>query len=284
MDPLSIDQTTFTLTKGTTAVVGTVSYDGNRTAVFNPSADLTPNTDYTAMITTGVVCAGGRHMTQNFSWTFNTGAAQTHAPTVISTIPNSTAGGVPINNSITVTFSEPMDPMTLNAATFTLWLGTTQVPGTVEFDGIDTAVFMPEVDLIVSQTYTAKLSTDITDAGGIHMANPSSWTFTTGVADTTIPAVTSVSPLNAATGVAINSVITVVFSEPMDPTSLVFSLMQGSNNVESIVTWNASGKTMTITPANPLLPNTQYSANFYGVTDLAGFGNANQNWTFTTAP
>ena len=41
-------------------------------------------------------------------------------PTVISTNPANLAMGVPVTQIITVTFSEPMDPATINTATFTV--------------------------------------------------------------------------------------------------------------------------------------------------------------------
>src|SRR4029077_12541065 len=52
MDPLTISTATFTLTQGTTAVAGTVTYAGV-TATFNPSNTLEPNTTYTATMSTG---------------------------------------------------------------------------------------------------------------------------------------------------------------------------------------------------------------------------------------
>jgi len=52
MKPATINTSTFTLKKGTTAVSGAVTYSGV-TAVFNPTSNLLPGTLYTATITTG---------------------------------------------------------------------------------------------------------------------------------------------------------------------------------------------------------------------------------------
>ena len=51
MIPSTINNTTFLLKQGTTAILGTVTYSGT-TAVFSPSANLISNTIYTATITT----------------------------------------------------------------------------------------------------------------------------------------------------------------------------------------------------------------------------------------
>lgn len=284
LDPSTVNTTTFTLMQGTTPVAGTVTYNGQDAAIFNPSSDLSPNTDYTANITTGVTDSAGNPMANAFSWTFTTGVPQTSVPSVISTVPSGGASGVPINNAVSVTFSEPMDPMTITDATFTLWQGKTLIPGTVDFDGVSTAVFTPASDLDMNATYTAAVSTDVTDIAGIHLASVISWQFTTGIADTTVPAVVYTSPADGNTGVQVNSPIIVTFTEPIDPTSITVTLMQGTNIVESMVSWDATLKTMTMTPANSLTSNTQYTAGISGATDLAGNGNVTASWSFTTAP
>ncbi len=77
MDPLSITTATMTLSKGTTAVAGTVTYVGT-TATFNPSADLAASTVYTANITTGAKDLAGNALASGVApnpWTFTTAAA-----------------------------------------------------------------------------------------------------------------------------------------------------------------------------------------------------------------
>ena len=49
----------------------------------------------------------------------------TPTPTVSSTIPANLATGVAINSTVTATFSEAMDPLTVTTATFTLNQGAT---------------------------------------------------------------------------------------------------------------------------------------------------------------
>ncbi len=214
MDPSTINSNTFTLMQGAAPVMGTVTFNGDRTAVFTPSASLSPNTTYTATITTGATCLGGNTLAQNFVWSFTTGPAQTTVPMVISTVPASGSSGLPINSSITATFSEAVNPMTINNSTFILMQGNALIPGTVNFDGVSTAVFDPTTDLAVNGTYTVTITTGVTDLAGIPLASNVSWSFMTGSADTVLPTIVSTSPNDGDQNVATNSAIVVTFSEP----------------------------------------------------------------------
>jgi hypothetical protein len=74
MNPATINTTTFTLTTGGANVTGTVALDSTGLiATFTPpAASLTPNTAFTATITTGVADTFGNHLATNFVWTFTT--------------------------------------------------------------------------------------------------------------------------------------------------------------------------------------------------------------------
>src|SRR5439155_22783612 len=101
----------------------TVSNDGV-TAIFPPSGNLAPNTAYTATIKTGAKDLAGNALASDFVWSFTTGSARdTSQPTVSATVPANAAAGVTINGKIAVTFSEAMDPSTINKTTFTLKQG-----------------------------------------------------------------------------------------------------------------------------------------------------------------
>jgi len=289
MDPFTINANTFTLKLGSTPVQGIVSFDGDNTATFTPSALLAQNSTYTATITAGAACLGGNALSQNFSWSFTTGAAQSTSPTVVSTYPAQNAIDLPINSSVIASFSEAISAMSINSGTFTLWQGINNVSGTVTFDGIHTATFDPLEDLAVGTTYTAKISTGVTDIAGIHVASDYTWVFTTGPADTTAPTVLSTSPADGAQGITNTTTITVTFSEAVDPTTLVFTLEQGNNMIFGSSTFNNNLTIMTFTPAMgayqvpALTANTTYTASV-SVTDVVGYGPAKQTWSFTTAP
>src|SRR5437867_3964207 len=116
MDPLTVSTATFTLKQGTTAVAGTVSYAGV-TATLTPASALAPLTIFTATVTTGARDLAGNALATDFSWNFTTGATpDTTPPTVSSTVPANGATAVAINQTINATFSEAMDPLTINTA------------------------------------------------------------------------------------------------------------------------------------------------------------------------
>lgn len=111
--------------------------------------------------------------------------------------------------------------------------------------------------------------------------------------DETPPTVTSVSPIEGATDVPINSEVSVTFSEPVDPdtiTATTFELRDAGNNlVDAVVTYNSGTNTAILTPDTPLNFNAQYTAKVIGglagVKDLDGSALANDYiWSFTTAP
>lgn len=177
--PLTINTTTFTLKQGTAPVSGTVTYSG-LTAVFTPSINLSSSTIYNATITTVAKDLAGNALAVNKVWKFTTGAAaDTTKPTVTLTVPINNATGVAINTSITATFSEAMDPLTITTATFTVKQGTTTVAGAVTYSGL-TAVFNPTGNLASSTIYNATVTTGVKDLAGNTLAVNKAWKFTTG--------------------------------------------------------------------------------------------------------
>jgi Bacterial Ig-like domain len=282
MDPTTINTNTFTIMQGTTPVAGAVTFDGFETAVFTPTAALTPNTQYTATITTGATCLGGNTIAQNFAWTFTTGPAQTTVPMVVSTIPASDDTGVPINSSVSASFSEAINPMSINTSTFVVTQGNAIVPGTVSFNGVNMAVFTPTNDLTINTSYVVTITTGVTDLAGIPMASNYTWNFMTGTADTVLPTVSSVSPVSGATAVSKNAAIVSTFSEAIDPTTLVFTLAQGNAMIMGTLTYSTDLTMVTFTPGTALAANTMYTVTVDGF-DLAGNGPATQTWSFTTS-
>lgn len=119
-------------------------------------------------------------------------------PTVISSSPSNRTTTVPTstnssNNVVTgtaatATFSQPMDPATVNSSsagnllTFTVKETTgNDVPGTVVMNEANTeATFTPTSSALNPNTsYTATVTTAAKNAGGVAMANPIAWSFTT---------------------------------------------------------------------------------------------------------
>ena len=285
IDPATINVLTFGVKQGSVDVSGLVTSTG-ATATFTSTNNLLPNKVYTGTITTGAKDMAGNALHNQFTFSFTSGnAADIILPMVQSTIPLNNALNVARNSEIVFTFSEAMDPLTINTSTFTLMQGTTPVAGTMAYSGI-TATFIPTNSLAASTTYTATITTGAKDLAGNALAANTVWNFTTSaVVDLILPTVLSTSPLDNATGVAGNTGIAITFSKVMDPLSITtstFTLMQGTTPVAGTITY--SGTTARFSPLNPLAISTNYTAKLTtGAKDLAGNALAsNTVFSFTT--
>ncbi|MDO8528052.1 MAG: Ig-like domain-containing protein [Deltaproteobacteria bacterium] len=217
-----------------------------------------------------------------------TALANVVVPTVSSTNPADGDVGVFINRKVTAVFSEDMDPATIDDTVFVLNQGSVPVSGVVTASG-NAATFTPTGNLGISTVYTATITTGATSLAGNGLAASEVWSFTTGTtADSTAPTVSSTNPVNAATGVAINSTVAASFSEEMDPLTLTTSTFQVSGPdsvlVAGTVSYALVGNVATFTPTSSLAVNTLFTATIStGAKDLAGNALDSSNvWSFTT--
>jgi uncharacterized repeat protein (TIGR02543 family) len=282
INPVTITSTSFTLetaAKGVSLVTGVVSCSG-AIASFTPSSDLLPGTTYTGTVKATVKDLHDNVLQSNCIWTFTTSAI----PIVTSTDPLNLATNVALNKVISANFSMAMDPLTITTSTFTLMDGITLVSGTVNYSNT-TATFTPGSALISGKTYTATITAGAKNVQGITLANKYVWTFSTG--SVIVPTVISTDPLNLATNVALNKVISSNFSVPMDPltiTTSTFTLMDGVTPVSGTV--NYSNTTATFTPVSALLAGKTYTATITtGARNVPGTPLASVYvWTFSTIP
>lgn len=176
-------------------VAGAVTYSGN-TATFKPNSNLKPDTQYTSTITTAARDLSGNSLISGSKpnpWKWTTSAApgtDTIAPLVTITNPADAALNVPVNKKINATFSEAMNPATVNTANFTVkqTVAGTNVAGTVTYDlQNNLATFSPLTNLSPDTSYTVTVTDGVKDlaenalvvpaAGGVPVPNP--WIFTT---------------------------------------------------------------------------------------------------------
>jgi hypothetical protein len=108
----------------------------------------------------------------------NTPPADTTKPTVISTNPAHLSSGVPLNATLTASFSENLDPLTPGSA-FSLTQGAVATPGTFTVSGA-IATFTPTAKLGPGLSYSATLTTAVKDLAGNTLAAPFTWSFITG--------------------------------------------------------------------------------------------------------
>jgi Ice-binding-like/Bacterial Ig-like domain len=113
---------------------------------------------------------------------------------------------------------------------------------------------------------------------------------TVNIPDTTPPQVSSTTPVQAAAGVALNTVITATFTKPMNAATLTGTSFlvagPGGAAVAGTVTYAATGSVATFTPTANLAYGAVYTATITtAATDQASPANslaANYVWTFTT--
>lgn len=105
-------------------------------------------------------------------------------PLVVSTVPIHNAVDVPLDQVITATFNERMNPETITETSFTLEEGTTSTKGTTPITGTvsynaSTASLVPSIPLSPFTLYTGTMKTLARDLMGNALQTDYVWTFTT---------------------------------------------------------------------------------------------------------
>jgi len=212
-------------------------------------------------------------------------------PVVVSTIPENKAISVPLNQVVSATFNEKMNPETITTATFTLTAGTTiaglkstlVINGSILYSGM-TAFFTPSVPLTPNTTYTGRVTTSVRDPNGNALQTDYVWTFSTDV-----PPTVSTDPANNAVDVLLNKIVIATFSTTMDSLTLktpasTYSIKQGTNDVPGKFSY--TNNTAIFTPVTALSPFTVYTGTITtGAKNILGTSlAADYVWNFTTIP
>src|SRR5947209_8032101 len=214
MDAASITATAVRLrAAGSTAdVPATVTVNAAGTlATLTPSSPLAAGTVYTATVAAAVTDTSGTALGADSLWSFTTDVA----PTVTAQAPAPGATGVPLNTTVTATFSKAMNAASITTSTFRLRAAgsTADVPATVTVNAAGTlATLTPSSPLAAGTVYTATVAAAVTDTSGTALGADSLWSFTTDVA----PTVTAQAPAPGATGVPLNTTVTATFSKAMN--------------------------------------------------------------------
>ena len=297
MSPSTINTTSFMLTApGGAAVAGTVVYStSGSVAVFTPTTTLASNTLFTATLTTGATNLTGLALAANYVWTFTTGTTSNLVrPTVTSTVPLNGATAVPLNQTLSATFSKAMNPTTISTSTYQLaGPGGAAVAGLVSYATVgNSALFTPASSLAANTLYTATVTNGAKDLENNALASNFTWTFTTGAAlNGAVPILASENPAQGATGVFLNQAINATFNEAMNPSTITTDTFQltapNGAIIPGTVAYDSANFIASFTPSSALTANTAYVATLSnGVTSQSnvplGSGGASNPWTFTT--
>jgi hypothetical protein len=203
-------------------------------------------------------------------------------PKVTISNPTNNAVGVSLNQVITVTFNEKMNPSSINQDSFIIEAGASEINGVISASGT-TATFTPNVNLTPNSSYKGKIKTTVKDVNGNFLQEDYVWTFTTGAI--ILPSVILTDPLDNAENVAINKIITAKFDMDMNPLTIneaTFIVTEGLNTVPGVV--NYSNLIASFIPTAPLLLNTNYSVIINtGAQNTAGLSiGSDFTWHFKT--
>ena len=249
-------------------VTATRSYDSaTKTLTIDPSASLTANTGYVALVLPSALSATGTPA-QQFTLGFRTASGvDTTKPKVLGVFPSPGASSVALPVSdISIGFSEDMDASTINTTNITI---SPVVTGTVTYDGMSrTAHFSPSAGLSTSTTYTLTVGTAVTDLSGnalegnggvANAANTTSgvastyvFSFgTSGTADTAKPFISSANADNFSIAVTFSEALKTGAGPNAADNIANYALESPVGSTVSLsgktVTWDGSKQTATIT-------------------------------------
>jgi len=233
-------------------------------------------------------------MAANFEFAFDTtNAVDKTPPTVSSFLPPAGSISNPLNSIVSVYFSEAIDQTSLSSSTvFLTDKNNNTVSTTIAYDATMNALTLTPVSLLsLDGTYTLHVTTGVRDLSGNYMASDLVTTpgFNTIISDIIRPTVVSTTPLNGATSV-VTDTIKIVFSEPMDPTTITTSTigvvgpLPGTTAVAGVVTYNQTTSTAFFTASGGFALASDFRvAVTTGVRDLAGnYMLTQKTFTFTT--
>ncbi|HEX3985959.1 MAG TPA: Ig-like domain-containing protein [Acidobacteriaceae bacterium] len=239
IDPNSISGVTLS-TGGTPVVTTPVLSAGNTVLQLMPHVPLAPNTAYTMTVAGAKDPAG--NVVPTTSSSFTTGPTyDINSPSVVSYDPPNDAT-VGTNVIPKLVFNKPLNPITVTNNTFRMYVNQSGqwVPLTVtpSADGL-TVSLQPQIPLLPDTLYHYQACCNFQDQDG-NNGNQSDLYFYTGTgADTTNPTV-AISPVNASSGVPLNTRVIAASSTPIDVTSWnrnSVQLFDNSNNpIPGVVT------------------------------------------------
>ena len=273
------------LTNGGSAVAVTRTLsDNDRILTLRPTGLLASNRNFTVSVS-GVRDTAGNLMAGTFTSTFTTGSrTDLIAPTITATSPEYDDSGVGVNVVARVTFSEPIDPLSISGNTFRMLniLGGDDVDAVVTLaSDRRSATLTPIQPLLPYSRYYYTLGSYTDVAGNVGNAI-GAYFYTGGTLDGTAPTVVALSPPGGSTGLPVNTRVTAVMSEAIDATSVSNASIQLTPAAPGTVTLAGDRVTLIFVPTTNLSPSTSYAVLVTGLRDTAGNTMAAANFSFTT--
>lgn len=194
--------------------------------------------------------------------------------------PGVSATGVSVTPTVSVTFNKAMNTGTVTTGNLYIVAGTncsnTPITAAISASNGDRTFSFSPTGLTGSTQYSTCVKAAITDTTADTIGTDRVISWTTVAVDVTPPTLSSTTPANAATGVAVGSTIAVTFSEAMNTSTVTAQTAAGAcsgsiqvstqaNNFASCIAMTASAPTFsggntiaTFTPASALTASTTY--------------------------
>jgi len=268
-------------------IPATVEYNqGLLTAQLTVLQDLPYETTYTAYLTSAIADRANNQLIP-ISWQFST-PVDNIPPQVTNVYPPNGTTGFPVNGQMYAIFSEPIQGY--SSSSFYL---EPAISAQIVYDNVTRKLtLIPQSNLQGNTTYTVYIKTAIRDQAQNPncLLNDYTWQFTTQpVPDTTPPEIVagSRSPAPGATGVALNTCVSVRFTEHVVNANTKITLKKGTSNVPVNIIYNPATFVATLDPVDDLEQNTVYTVTVQGGTtgilDAAGnYLQTTDTWQFTT--
>jgi methionine-rich copper-binding protein CopC len=265
------------------------------TGYFNGTVDFDPGAG-----TSNLTSVGG---TDIFVSKLSVPPPDSTAPTVSTLSPADNTTGVSTTANLVITFDEAVDPEAGADNNIVIYKASDDsVIETIDAEdakvtggGTTTITIYPDATLDEQTAYYVQVGADAFDDAASNsyagIADTTSWNFTTG--DFTNPTVSTLSPLDNAVDVAIDSNLVLTFDEIVDAETgnIVIKKTSDDSTVETIAVGSTSGTgtiTIIINPTANLANSTEY----YVTIDATAFDDVNGNsyagiasttaWSFTT--
>ncbi len=258
-----------------------------------------PTGTFTATFTApGYRTATGQIVLLEGEFTFLDAALISTVPPIVeASSPEAGQNPFRVSDPLRVTFSRPMDRAATEAA-FTLASGGDTVNGTFAWAAGDTELtFTPEADLSAETMYTLRIADSAVGTAGDGFDGDADGTageafeitFTTGFPDTTAPRIAGATPEPGETAVERRPIITVTYTEPLDPDTVPGRVRLRASSGEVVpgtVQYRRVGEAGVISffPSEPLAQNAAYRLDVLpGLRDLfLNEQTGTQGFPFTT--
>ncbi|MEM9894916.1 MAG: Ig-like domain-containing protein, partial [Bacteroidota bacterium] len=255
--------------------------NGNR-IIINPNSSLANSTAYYVFIANGAVkdLAGNNFsgLTNTTGFNFTTAAPTDNTPpTITARNPADNAVNVPIASNVVITFSENISIANGSQVQLRRVSNNSEVAATKSRSGTNVTI-NPNSNLASNTAYYIYIANgaikDIAGNNFVGITGNTAYNFTTAApADNTPPMITARNPADDATDVAVNTNVTITFSENISLINPgVVRLRRSVGNGIIITSNSVTGNTLTINPNSDLANNTGYyiTIDAGAIEDLAG--------------